>query len=1178
MLIKFFIKIIFVSSLLSIFSFPQNIRIKLEEIKNPSDNVIRVLSGNSLNDFWVNDANGNLYHFFENRWKKFDGPQGFISNTSIITPDSDSNFLMMLWDKEWRTHFFKFTGKSWLKLPFIHPYPIQKFIKYNNKVNYIIGNFGSLLKYERDSITIIKTPIEEHLISAVAESKDVVWIGTQGNGIFRYDGKNFKPYKIKDQAKTWISAIWISEKKNIYVQTHHNEIYTLKNDTFIQVDNSNDSIPHLPDKFGFILYTSNDQKYPSTSFYIPKEKDISSICRLKDNTYIFSSTSGKLFTGKECNQLFFYDLASSFGVAGDARNQVLTAAFRDLNGDNQPELFMLNFDYTKSLKVFLNEKDHKFTEITALTGLNSLAEKSASFYVTDINEDGKLDIVFVNLIDGRCQLLTTELKNDYFFSLKQIIDFSPVYNVVAPINIRFTDFDLDGDLDLNIVRYYGDDLLHGSSFFLENKSWGNFVLAGKKFNDLDSCNTQSIFADFDGNGKNDWFVSNKWRKDQLLLNRNGRWAATNFSNLTFDTLKYMNTVGSTTIDYDVDGDLDLLLITEEQTIRILKNDGKANFSDVTDSLIPPAIFEEGIKAEFKHILNTADFNNDGYPDIFLTIFNHRLSQNFLLLNRNALYFEDVTEFAGVKLPYSSGVICADVDDDGDIDIFGFGNGLNNLWINMTNDNNYFKIVPKGVYSNRTGVGVKIWIYDSGHFNDQAYLRGYTQTGTIDFGNNQINDDVVHFGISAAKKYDLKIQFQGGTIKRLENIRPGKTLIVSETNEITAFIYLLPGNIFRYLRQEEVIFYIISFLLGMGIIFGGIKFGYKKFKWDTKLTVMLIGVNVTIFWILILLSSDSLFVLKYFLPVGVVSAGILLPNLIYFRLQKNVSKNISQAELHDKLFQLLINFTHGEWALRNLNSLQLLCQNVPQNTNDESFLKQFEERRATFRKMTLPAIDNILVYCAYMNLDKVFTSELTRIHSYLKKIFIEENLLVSKTEYEAAADSIKELKLKLRELKVGIFSIFSSDPVEVIRSVCDSVVRTFEEKNIIIEKLKQYRKNIPVLIKGYELADIIDNCINNATRAIDIFPGKITISLIQFAPKILIEIEDNGKGISNENFEKIFERGYSSEKSTGHGLYLARESLKKYGGRIYLKESQPGKTIIVIELNEGIYNEASPVVN
>ncbi|MBZ0199714.1 MAG: CRTAC1 family protein, partial [Ignavibacteriaceae bacterium] len=811
---KFSLKIIFLSLIISIFSYPQNIRIKLDEIKNPSDNVIRVLDGNSFNDFWLTDANGNLFHFFQNSWKKFDGPKGFISNTSIVTSESDTIFLMMSWDKEWRTHFYKFAGEGWTKLPFIHPLPIQRFVKYNNKVEYMIGNFGSLIKYDEHNITIIKTPIEEHLICAVAQSKDIVWIGTQGNGVLKYDGKSFKAYKIKDQEKTWIVAIWISEKKNIFLQTYHNEIYTLINDSFIKVDNRFDGSAKPIEKFGFVLYSNSGMQNSLSTFYIPKETDVSSTARLKDSTYIFGSSTGKLYKGKQSKQLFFYDLASSFGVAGDARNQVNAAAFGDLNGDNRPELFILNSGYTNNLKVFFNENDQTFPDITALTGLNNLAKNSASFYLSDINEDGKLDIVFMNLIDGRCQLVTAELKNDYFFSQKQTIDFPSPYNVVSPINIRFTDIDTDGDLDINIVRYYGDDLLEGSSFFLENKSWGNFSLSNKKFDDLLSWNTQSIFADFNGDGKNDWFVSNKWRKDQLLLNRGGKWVATNFSDLTFDTLKYVNTVGGTAIDFDIDGDLDLFLITEEHIVRILKNDGKANFTDVTDSLIPPSIFEEGTKAEFKHILNTADFNNDGYPDLFLTIFNHNLSQNFLLLNRQAKYFEDVTEYAGVKLPYSSGVICADVDDDGDIDIFGFGKGPNNLWINMTDDSNFIKIVPEGVYSNRTGVGVKIWVYESGHFNNPAYLRGYTQTGTLDFGYNQTNDDVVHFGVDAAKNYDLKFQFPNGTIKRLDNITAGKTITISETDKITASFYLLPGKLIRYLRQEEVIFYIISFLIGM----------------------------------------------------------------------------------------------------------------------------------------------------------------------------------------------------------------------------------------------------------------------------------------------------------------------------------------------------------------------------
>jgi signal transduction histidine kinase len=71
-----------------------------------------------------------------------------------------------------------------------------------------------------------------------------------------------------------------------------------------------------------------------------------------------------------------------------------------------------------------------------------------------------------------------------------------------------------------------------------------------------------------------------------------------------------------------------------------------------------------------------------------------------------------------------------------------------------------------------------------------------------------------------------------------------------------------------------------------------------------------------------------------------------------------------------------------------------------------------------------------------------------------------------------------------------------------------------------------------------------------------------------SPKICIDVADNGIGIPEEKWETIFQKGYSENGSTGLGLALARETLQKYGGRIFVKQSNANEgTTFTIELNE-----------
>jgi hypothetical protein len=106
----------------------------------------------------------------------------------------------------------------------------------------------------------------------------------------------------------------------------------------------------------------------------------------------------------------------------------------------------------------------------------------------------------------------------------------------------------------------------------------------------------------------------------------------------------------------------------------------------------------------------------------------------------------------------------------------------------------------------------------------------------------------------------------------------------------------------------------------------------------------------------------------------------------------------------------------------------------------------------------------------------------------------------------------------------------------------------------------------VMAAEYPLKRILSNIFNNAVEAMD-GRGQVTLRTRQCEQgNIVLEIEDNGPGISRENLKKVLNRGFST-KECGHGLglYHANETLRKWKGSLEIESIEGKGTIISILL-------------
>ncbi len=184
------------------------------------------------------------------------------------------------------------------------------------------------------------------------------------------------------------------------------------------------------------------------------------------------------------------------------------------------------------------------------------------------------------------------------------------------------------------------------------------------------------------------------------------------------------------IDYDNDGDQDLLLVNsrwwpgEERkpapTLALYRNDGHDHFSDVTA--------EAGLKITcFGMGAAVGDYDNDGWTDLYITT----LGKNILLRNDHGR-FVDVTGKAGVAgldTDWSTAAAFIDYDNDGDLDLF-VGNYV--LWSRKIDLEIDFQLTGLGrafgAPNHFTGANNRLYRNDgNGRFTDVSTAAGITVT-------------------------------------------------------------------------------------------------------------------------------------------------------------------------------------------------------------------------------------------------------------------------------------------------------------------------------------------------------------------------------------------------------------------------------------------------------------------
>ncbi len=100
----------------------------------------------------------------------------------------------------------------------------------------------------------------------------------------------------------------------------------------------------------------------------------------------------------------------------------------------------------------------------------------------------------------------------------------------------------------------------------------------------------------------------------------------------------------------------------------------------------------------------------------------------------------------------------------------------------------------------------------------------------------------------------------------------------------------------------------------------------------------------------------------------------------------------------------------------------------------------------------------------------------------------------------------------------------------------------------IELIKQYECDEKLFVYKNEMIQVLLNLLKNAQEALeDSEDAKINVRIYKEDKQIKISVKDNGKGIDDENMQKIFEPYFSTKvhQGTGLGLYMSKMIISEH---------------------------------
>jgi two-component system phosphate regulon sensor histidine kinase PhoR len=255
-------------------------------------------------------------------------------------------------------------------------------------------------------------------------------------------------------------------------------------------------------------------------------------------------------------------------------------------------------------------------------------------------------------------------------------------------------------------------------------------------------------------------------------------------------------------------------------------------------------------------------------------------------------------------------------------------------------------------------------------------------------------------------------------------------------------------------------------------------------------------------------------------------------------------NISEKELREKVEQ--------QDTIENVNREVLAW--ARNRANEIAQLKQLEKYRREFlgnvsHELKTP-IFSIQGYILTLLDGGLEDPDINRL--YLEKTEKSINRMISIVEDLESISRLESGELKLQYEEFNI--------VALVKEIFELQEIITEKLNIKLKFAQNYDKPIWVYADKKRITEVINNLIVNAIKY-GKPNGRVVVAFFEMGKNILVEVEDNGIGISSRDVSRIFERFYRVDKSrsreqggTGLGLAIVKHIIEAHEQKINVRST------------------------